>query len=343
MPKEHKLDLTHADVLALEKAGMTKKDVEALVKNSPRAISHPAISTSTSPSVSPETEQAALKSHSDLIDPKGKAVSTEEAELNQGAQAAFTVPSEAALTEQALSAVAGPSASSIAQEEASGMTPAQFAAAVLQGIGAPATAQNIQTVTDWASAEGGAGPEWNVPGNTDAFNPLNTTQPESGSVGTNSANVQSYPDWQEGVAATDQTLKDPAYSSIVSALQSGAPESTVAADVGASPWGTPDWAGSSAPSGYGTGGNLNATGPSTGSSPSTSSLASLLSQLSLPGISSSFSPVGGAITPQTLQQMTNANQAISPTADSSASSDNSQSSYNQMIASLLPRVRAGAQ
>jgi hypothetical protein len=38
--------------------------------------------------------------------------------------------------------------------------------------------------------------------------------------------------------------------------------------------------------------------------------------------------------------MVNANQAITPNADQSSSSDNTQSSYNQMIASLIPGVVA---
>ena len=331
---EPKLDLTHADVVALKGMGMTDKDIKSLVANAPRAISHPAISTTpTTPQPSPLTDLPEAFVASD----PAKAMNT----LNAGAEQAFT------LSPQAQADIPQPtvSPSTIAQEEASGMTPAQFATAVLQGIGAPTTAQNIQTVTDWASAEGGAGPEWGIPTNTDAYNPLNTDLPEPGSVSTNSATVQSYPNWAEGVQGTEQTLENtPAYANILNALKGNDPESVVAADVGSTGTWTPDWEGSSAPSGYGTTGNLNAPGPTTGStsapsSTSSSALASLLAQLETP-ISSSSSIVGGALTPQTLQQMVNANQAITPNADQSSSYDNTQSSYNQMIASLIPGVVA---
>ncbi len=139
-------------------------------------------------------------------------------------------------------------------------TPLSFADALLSGIGAPVTPTNERTVEDWAAAEGGAGPQWGIPNNTDGFNPLNTTLPEPGATSTNSAGVKSYTSWAQGLQATVATLLSPAYSSIVTDLRSNTAEAQVAADVGASSWGTPNWD----PGGT----------PSAGGGPATAQLAS---------------------------------------------------------------------
>jgi len=90
-------------------------------------------------------------------------------------------------------------------------TISDFATQVLAELGAPATAQNIDSIADWAAQEGGGG----------ANNPLNTTLVTSGSTGAvNSAGVQNYASVTDGVQATAQTLQE-GYPAIVAALQSG--------------------------------------------------------------------------------------------------------------------------
>jgi hypothetical protein len=119
--------------------------------------------------------------------------------------------------------------------------PTQFAEAILEGLGAPLTANNEQTLVAWWEREGGAGPQFGVANNDDNYNPFNTTLAEPGAVSTNSAGVKSYTSWDQGIAATLSTLEEPAYASIVADLRANAPEATTAAAVGKSPWGTPDF------------------------------------------------------------------------------------------------------
>ena len=90
--------------------------------------------------------------------------------------------------------------------------------AVLSGLGAPATAANVDSMMDWISHESvfpggnGEGGKWN---------PLNTTQTESGSTSYNSVGVQNYPDEQTGINATIQTLNNGNYGDILMMLKSG--------------------------------------------------------------------------------------------------------------------------
>jgi hypothetical protein len=111
-------------------------------------------------------------------------------------------------------------------------TPSSWAAALLSAGGWPQTRCNLAAVTAWEQAEGG---NWQ---NTAQFNPLDTTMPEPGSWGINSAGVQAYPSWRAGFTATLATLGNGNYGPILSALSSGASAQAVADAVAASPWGT---------------------------------------------------------------------------------------------------------
>jgi hypothetical protein len=91
-------------------------------------------------------------------------------------------------------------------------TPYNFAAAILAGIKAPLTNNNMEFLSSWIGAEG------NLP-NIDQNNFLDTTQPEAGSHGTNSAGVQTYPSFAVGVEATVQTLENGYYPGILSDLR----------------------------------------------------------------------------------------------------------------------------
>jgi hypothetical protein len=92
----------------------------------------------------------------------------------------------------------------------SGSNATQWADSILGAIGAPASGDNVSTLTDWFAQEGGGG----------SNNPLNTTLDTSGSSGTiNSSGVQDYSSPAAGIAATAQTLAG--YPAIVAALKTG--------------------------------------------------------------------------------------------------------------------------
>ncbi len=104
--------------------------------------------------------------------------------------------------------------------------------AVLKGIGAPLTAENLRFLDAWQKAEGGNTSEGK-------FNWLNTTRPAPGAVGFNSVGVKNYPDWQTGIHATVGALTNGYYDNIVAALKSGhATAHQLAAMVATSKWGT---------------------------------------------------------------------------------------------------------
>jgi hypothetical protein len=114
----------------------------------------------------------------------------------------------------------------------------------LTDLGDQPNAQSEADVVEWEAGEGGAGPQFGVPNNIASYNPLNTTQPEPGSVGTpgNNPPVQAYTSWGQGLAATVATLQQgqKGYSQILADLSSGAPLGTFGADVDTSAWGTHD-------------------------------------------------------------------------------------------------------
>ena len=135
----------------------------------------------------------------------------------------FTDPASlAAVTAAIRTAVPGGSA----------YTPSSWAAALLTAGGWPRTSCNLAAVTAWERAEGG---HW---ANSARYNPLDTTQPESGSHPMNSAGVQAYPSWGAGLRATLATLGNGSYPAVLSALSAGNSASAAASAAAASPWGT---------------------------------------------------------------------------------------------------------
>jgi hypothetical protein len=116
--------------------------------------------------------------------------------------------------------------------DGSAYTPASWAVALLSAGGWPQSGCNLGAIEAWERAEGG---NW---ANTAAYNPLNTTQRESGSWSINSVSVQAYTSWAEGFRATLTTLGNGDYGGILSALSAGTSAQAVADAVAASPWGT---------------------------------------------------------------------------------------------------------
>jgi hypothetical protein len=108
--------------------------------------------------------------------------------------------------------------------------------AVLQGIGAPITHENVAFLQHWAFKEAG----------TAAYNPLNTTQFATGATNYNTFgdhgqfHVRNYPNEHSGLAATIQTLQNGRFNHILQGLQSGNPLSTGSVNVARelNTWGT---------------------------------------------------------------------------------------------------------
>jgi len=130
-----------------------------------------------------------------------------------------------------------------------------WAQAVLAAIGAPVTQNNVDNLTSWWNAEGGAGPQTGVAANIANYNPLNVTlgygsngygyDPGSGAFypGTaatpgNNPPVASLASWDQGVAVTAGRLSQPFASGIVSVLQSNGSVGELSSAVVASGWGT---------------------------------------------------------------------------------------------------------
>ena len=88
--------------------------------------------------------------------------------------------------------------------------------AFLSALGAPASAANTASMTDWITHEG-------TYGSGATNNPLNTTEPGFGSTSVfNSDNVRNYPTGADGISATVATLEGGGYSDILALLKSGA-------------------------------------------------------------------------------------------------------------------------
>lgn len=121
---------------------------------------------------------------------------------------------------------------------AHGYSAETFAEALLQRLGVPVSAENIDFITSWEAAEGG---HWN---NSATYNPLNTTLhlPGSGPMGGNPNQnggdpVQAYKTWEDGLNATIQTLQHSRYQGIIAALHANNPQAAAQAAVN-SGWGT---------------------------------------------------------------------------------------------------------
>jgi hypothetical protein len=88
--------------------------------------------------------------------------------------------------------------------------------AFLSALGAPASAANTSSMTDWISHEG-------TYGSGATNNPLNTTEPGFGSTSVfNSVGVRNYPTEAGGISATVATLENGSYPDILALLHSGA-------------------------------------------------------------------------------------------------------------------------
>lgn len=127
------------------------------------------------------------------------------------------------------------------------LTPDQWAVDVLTPLVPGAQlSHDVPELVDWARTEGGAGPQWGIPNNLAANNPLNLAGNPTGNfpgspTPGNNPPVMAYGSWDEGIAATIERLQEPFASRILSDLQSGAPETQLSADVAASGWGTSNW------------------------------------------------------------------------------------------------------
>lgn len=110
--------------------------------------------------------------------------------------------------------------------------PTSWALTLLELLGEPATGGNIAAIVAWERAEGG---HWRNPAR---FNPLNTTQPETGAWPINDVGVRAYTSWSQGFSATVTTLRNGLYAPILGALARGTCAACVADAVASSPWGT---------------------------------------------------------------------------------------------------------
>jgi hypothetical protein len=112
---------------------------------------------------------------------------------------------------------------------------------VLQGLGAPATANNVADLDEWQAAEGGS------TNNTAAFNPYNTlrTTDATGAAipgaATSANGFPAFPAWAGGCAATVATLVQPNMWVITAALRAGniSPPAAFLAVVDQSAWCAP--------------------------------------------------------------------------------------------------------
>jgi hypothetical protein len=116
------------------------------------------------------------------------------------------------------------------------MTPKDFAKALLNGINAPITDNNMQAIIAWEALEGGHY------SNDARYNPLNTTWKMPGSKNFNNlgngVGVQSYVSWDQGLDATLKTIKMGLYSNIREKLMISAPADDTLSEIDKTPWGT---------------------------------------------------------------------------------------------------------
>lgn len=103
-----------------------------------------------------------------------------------------------------------------------------FFGAILKGVGAPITKNNLLYFYAWRQAEGGKA----------LHNPFNTTQKASGASDYNSSGVKNYVSSEQGVAATVKTLLNGRYEEIISCLKNDKTPAETAEALSKSPWGT---------------------------------------------------------------------------------------------------------
>jgi hypothetical protein len=113
----------------------------------------------------------------------------------------------------------------------------EFYKAILKGVGAPITDENMKFMYAWRQAEGGKAKN----------NPFNTTQSKPNSTFYNclkkgisgcQSGVRNYMSSRDGIDATIRTLQNGRYRNILDALKKGTSAEQTAMALKASPWGT---------------------------------------------------------------------------------------------------------
>lgn len=113
----------------------------------------------------------------------------------------------------------------------------QFAKDVLQGIGAPVSAANLEFMAAWNQWESGTAAVQAK--GTACYNPFNTEQQAAGSTPfTYAPNIPSYPDYQTGVTATIQTLTNGRYPNLLAMLKKGTSATATASVPDLKTWGS---------------------------------------------------------------------------------------------------------
>jgi hypothetical protein len=113
----------------------------------------------------------------------------------------------------------------------------EFYKAILKGVGAPITDENMKFMYAWRQSEGGKAKN----------NPFNTTQPKTNSTFYNclkkgisgcQSGVRNYMNSKDGIDATIRTLQNGRYRNILDALKKGTSAEQTAMALKSSPWGT---------------------------------------------------------------------------------------------------------
>lgn len=115
-----------------------------------------------------------------------------------------------------------------APDSPSGVNKAEFAADVLQRIGAPVTSENLKLFDAWISSEGTKA----------TFNPLATVRDAPGATNMNKVGVKNFVSYEQGVDTTVGAITNGLYDDVIAALRRGDDAYAVADAIARSPWGT---------------------------------------------------------------------------------------------------------
>ena len=110
----------------------------------------------------------------------------------------------------------------------SGKTDNDFYKAILTGLGAPITPENLKFLYGWRQSEGHGG----------LYNPFNTTLKKPGSTTFDKDGVQNYKTVQDGLSATIQTIEFPRYKCIADGLKNNIGADKLASCDCLDTWGT---------------------------------------------------------------------------------------------------------
>ncbi len=111
------------------------------------------------------------------------------------------------------------------------MTPRDFAAILLWNLNLPVTKNNVAALIAAQAWEGG------FMENRASYNPLNTTQPMTGSVAVTPVGVKAYDSWRTGMSATATTLRNGFYKALLASFQADNPPDMTLKAWADSPWG----------------------------------------------------------------------------------------------------------